>query len=323
MSKKHQKDFGRIYVFYHAAKTASFSRAARSLGLSRTMITQAVEALEESLSARLFNRTTRSFTMTRQGELLFERAERMVQEFDSMLAEFEDDAQEVRGRIVLQLPAVLDIAPVHATLASYLQRHPKVTLDIVTGNEVSYMAARNVDLALHLGPLQNCSFHAKQVHTFETCLVGSARHIERCGRPQHPGELHQHQVFRDAQLMPGEKLVLRDPQTGKQQAFAVGRFSAVNSDRTALAFAASGHGLAQALDISCAELVRQGALLTLLPEWAVALPLSLVYLTKKAMPRSLRLLIDTLAEELPAALAIAPSGRHNCRPMEFRAAALS
>ena len=83
------------------------------------------------------------------------------------------------------------------------------------------------------------------------------------------------------------------------------------------------HGLAQALDISCAELVRQGALLTLLPEWAVALPLSLVYLTKKAMPRSLRLLIDTLAEELPAALAIAPSGRHNSRPPEFRAAALS
>lgn len=309
MSKKHQKDFGRLFIFYHAAKTASFSRAARSLGLSRTMITQSVEALEESLSVRLFNRTTRSFSMTKQGELLFERAERMVQEFECMLAECEADAQEVRGRIALQLPAVLDIPAVHATLARYLQQHPKVTFDIASGNEVSTMAARNIDIALHLGALQNSSLHAKQVHTFGTCLVGSARYFEQAGPLRHPSELQQHQVFRYAHLMPGDKLMLRDPQTKQQQAFPLGRVSNVNSERSALAFAQSGHGLANALDISCAEFVKQGLLLPMLPEWTVPVPLSLVYLTKKAMPRSLRLLIDTLALELPAALAVPAAAR--------------
>lgn len=307
MSKSnHPKDFGRLYIFYSVAQHASFSGAAKHLGLSRTMISQAVEGLEASLSVRLFNRTTRSFTMTRQGELLFERAGRMVLEFECAQAEFGMDAAETKGKISLQLPSALEIPAVHGVLAKYMERNPQVTFDMSHGYDINSMAARNVDIALHLGALQDSSLHAKQIHLFRTFALGSAEYFEQFGALLHPNELMRHQVFSYRPLLQGDTWLFRDPDTRQLQAYPMGRISTVDSERTALAFAESGRGIASALEISCTEQVRRGTLIPILRAWTLPIPLSLVYLSKKAMPRCLRLLIDTLAAELPAALSVQP-----------------
>lgn len=293
-----------MFVFYHVAKRASFSSAAKQLGMSRTMITQSVEGLENSFSVRLFNRTTRTFNLTEQGEKLYEYVQRMMQEFDDVCDEFGSESVEAKGKISLQLPGVLDVPAVHEVLSSFMERNPQVSFDISTVDRVGDMATRHVDVALHVGPLVDSSLHARQIHLFDTFILGSAAYFERHGVPEHPRELELHQVFNYRHCLTGDKWIFKHPSTRKEQAFPIGRFTTVDSERQLVSFAESGRGIASALDISCVEQLNSGRLVPVLRDWTYQIPLFVVYVSKKSMPKSLRSLIDSLTEELPKALQV-------------------
>lgn len=302
MSKDHKKEFGRMFIFYHVARQASFSGAAKYLGMSRTMVTQAVEGLEQTFSVRLIHRTTRSFNLTEQGARLFERAQRMVQEYDDACAELHSEAVEAKGKIVMQIPGVLDIPEVHGVLARFMAAHPQVSFDISNLDRVGDLVERQVDLALHIGPLGDSSYHARQIHRFRTFILGSPAYFAAHPAPAHPAELEQHQVFNYRHCLTGDKWILVDPASGEQQTFSIGRHVVVDSERLLVSFAANGRGVASALDVSCAAQLNAGSVVPVLEQWTYPVPLYLVYVSKKSMPRSLRMLLDVLTVELPAAL---------------------
>jgi DNA-binding transcriptional LysR family regulator len=76
-----------LNVFVQAAETRSFVAAGRILGISASGIGKSVSLLEESLGVRLFHRSTRSVTLTAEGEMFLERARRILGEFDAAEAE--------------------------------------------------------------------------------------------------------------------------------------------------------------------------------------------------------------------------------------------
>lgn len=303
--KNHKKDFGRMFIFYHVAKQASFSAAATHLGLSRTMITQAVVNLEKAFSVRLFHRTTRSFSLTQQGNQLFVHAQRMYSVFENACSELRSEASEPIGKISVQIPGVLlDVPGVHAILVKFMEAHPQVTFDISNLDRVGDLVERHIDLALQVGPLQDSSYYARLVHTFDTYILGSPDYLARHGWPAHPSELETHRVFNYRHCSSGDKWMLQDPETKVHQAFPFGRSMTVDSERLLVSFAEKGQGISSALDIACAHAINEGRLVPLLKDWTYQIPLYLVYVQKKFVPKSLRMLIDVLVEELPHALKV-------------------
>src|SRR5262245_6517118 len=116
-------------TFVRIADTGSISRAARSLGLSVGMASRHLQWLENELGAQLIRRTTRRIDMTEAGNQFLERARQV-------LADVEDAKQAVRpghaiaGRLVLSVPACLGVGKIVPLLPSFLEKHPRLRLDL-------------------------------------------------------------------------------------------------------------------------------------------------------------------------------------------------
>ncbi len=310
VSKDHKKDFGRMFVFYQVAKHSSFSAAAKSIGMSRTMVTQTITGLEESFSIRLFHRTTRSFGLTEQGATLFEHASKMVKEFEEACRDLRSDAKEPKGKITLQIPGVLDVPQLHNVLSGFLEKNPQITFEIRTQDRVGDLVESHVDVALHVGDLHDSSYHAKRVHEFDTFILASPEYLRRHKRPVHPDELERHKVFNYRHCLTGDRWIFREPATDNYPSYFVGKATKVDSERLLVSLAESGQGIASALDISCIDQIKAGRLVPVLEDWTYKIPLFLVFASNKSMPKSLRLLIDVLTRELPTALQVGVPGTH-------------
>lgn len=293
-----------MFIFYHVAKQASFSSAAKHLGLSRSMITQAIGHLEKTFSVQLFHRTTRTFILTEQGNKLFAYAQRMNKDFEEAYAELRSVSNEPKGKIAIQIPGVLlDVPAVHEILSKFMEDNPRVTFDITSQDRVGDMVGGHVDVALHVGPLEDSSYYYKEIHHFDTYILGSPEYFIRHPKPEHPSELEKHPVFNYRHCLTGDKWIFLNPQTKEKQGFPIGKFTTVDTERLLVSFAESGRGISSALDISCADQLNQGKLVPILENWTYQIPLQIVYVSKK-MPKSLKMLIDVLVKELPKALAV-------------------
>ena len=309
VSKDHKKDFGRMFVFYEVAKHSSFTAAAKSMGMSRTMVTQTITGLEESFAIRLFHRTTRSFSLTEQGAKLFEHAAKMIAEFEEACRDLRSDARELKGRITLQIPGVLDVPQLHDILTEFLEANQQISYEIRTQDRVGDLVENQVDIALHVGSLGDSSYRARTVHEFDTFILASPDYLKRHKAPQHPSELEQHKVFNYRHCLTGDRWILREPGTENYPSFFVGKATKVDSERLLVSMAERGQGITSALDISCVDQLNSGRLVPVLEDWTYKVPLSLVWASNKSMPKSLRLLIDVLTEKLPGALKVSVAKR--------------
>src|SRR5690242_4947808 len=99
-------EFAELAAFAAIAEHQSFAKAAVSLGLGRSTLSQTLRELEERLGVRLLNRTTRSVSLTDAGVRLLARVGPALGELTSAVAEVRDDRDQPTGllRLVIQPP---------------------------------------------------------------------------------------------------------------------------------------------------------------------------------------------------------------------------
>jgi DNA-binding transcriptional LysR family regulator len=93
-----------LEVFVRVASSGSLSAAGRSMGLSQSMVTKHLAALEARLGVSLFHRTTRRLSITDAGRNYLESAERILGEFDAANSSVAADRFEPRGMLRLNVP---------------------------------------------------------------------------------------------------------------------------------------------------------------------------------------------------------------------------
>ena len=98
---------GSILAFVRVAESGSFAKAAKALGVSSSAVSKSVARLEERLETRLFQRTTRTLTLTEEGNLFFHRCEKVLSELDDAERSMRDRADNPAGILKVGLPAAL------------------------------------------------------------------------------------------------------------------------------------------------------------------------------------------------------------------------
>src|SRR5688572_32817227 len=119
-----------LHAFLVLAEQRSFTRAAALCHLSQPAFSALVRALEHTVGARLFDRTTRSVELTAEGRVLIEPARRMLRDADAMLADVRDHAARRRGRVAIALLPSLAAGWLPPLLADFHARHPGIELDV-------------------------------------------------------------------------------------------------------------------------------------------------------------------------------------------------
>jgi DNA-binding transcriptional LysR family regulator len=113
-----------MQVFASIAVPGSLSAAARSLGMSQTMATKHVAALEARLGVKLLHRTTRRLTLTEAGRTYLDAVERILGEVNDADAEAAAGAVEVRGTLRLNAPVSFGVREIAPLIPRFLQNHP-------------------------------------------------------------------------------------------------------------------------------------------------------------------------------------------------------
>jgi DNA-binding transcriptional LysR family regulator len=187
-----------LTAFVRAGETGSFSRVARELGMSQPSISRMVASLEERLGVKLLLRSTRRVAPTDAGRAFLERARQILGDLDDA----ENAARGIdslRGMLRLALSGAFGVREVIPRLPGFVERHPKLGIELLISDRTEDLIAEGADMALRLGPLADSGFGARLLGKAPRLAVASPVYLARRGTPQTPADLAKH----DCILGPG------------------------------------------------------------------------------------------------------------------------
>jgi DNA-binding transcriptional LysR family regulator len=285
-------------VFVRVAAHHSFAVAARELGLSRAGVSKHVLALEQSLGARLLNRNTRRLSLTEVGGVVFERYSQILEEIEEV--ENSAGAQHTAPRGVLRVVSSVSFGITHlgALIAAYLAQYPEVSIDLVLNDRVIDLIEEGFDVAVRIGRLADSSLIARRLAPIRFALCASPDYVARCGVPQRPSDLHDHECVVYTARQGSGQWRLTGPDGAEETVHISGRLRANNGNLLRVAVL-NGRGIGFAPTFLVGEDLTAGRLVCVLPDHVpVEEELAALYPHRRQLSGKVRSFVDFLAERL-------------------------
>lgn len=285
-------------VFVRVAKAGSFAGAARDLGISRAMATKHIMSLERSLDTRLFNRTTRSLSLTEVGFSYLERCQQILLDVEEMEAAVTHLQSEPRGLLKVSAPPVIGATHIAPALAEFLKIHDELSVEIILrGGEID-LIDEGVDIAIYLGELKDSSLIARKLARSDLVVCGSPAYFERYGIPNEPEDLIDHNCLVNWAIAPRDRWKFKGV-LGEREIKVSGRIQSNVADPIRMA-ADDGLGLVMLPKYIVGRDIEKGKLQVVLEQYSVApLEIHAVYPHRKYLSAKVRDFLDFLQEWLP------------------------
>jgi DNA-binding transcriptional LysR family regulator len=291
-------DFAELRAFAAVVERASFVRAAASLGMTPSALSQTIRQLETRLGVRLLNRTTRSVAPTAAGQRLHARLAPTVQEMEAAVAEAVAASGRAMGPLRINAPRLAVVRLIAPRLARFHRAWPEVTLDLVVDEGLSDIVAGRFDAGIRFGArLEKDMIAVRLTPDIEMMAVASPDYLAQRGRPQVPADLHRHSCINFR--FPGDGTIYRWQleKDGKTLEMAVEGALTANDPDLLVDAALQGLGIAYVADQRLRPLIREGRLKRVLADWSRPFPgLFLYYSNRHHPPPALRAFIDCLRE---------------------------
>lgn len=179
-------------VFAKVAATGSFSAAGRSLGLSQTMVTKHIAALEARLGVKLLHRTTRRLSITEAGRLYLDSAERILADVEAADSAVAADRFKPRGVLRLNAPVSFGSRQIAPMLSAFTRQYPQVTIELGLIDRYVNLAEEGWDLAIRIGSLTDSSLIARRIAPCRTVVCAAPSYLAAHGTPRTAAELSRH-----------------------------------------------------------------------------------------------------------------------------------
>jgi DNA-binding transcriptional LysR family regulator len=287
-----------IECFVRSAEAGSFSEAARRLSMTSAAVGKNVAKLEANLGVRLFQRSTRSLTLTEAGERFLREVSDGLASIQSAVANLASAGGQPAGTLKISMGTGFGRSYIVPLLGEFLQRYPAILPDWHFENRRVDMVAEGFDAALGGGFDLPEGVVARTLSPAHGVLIASPDYLATHGAPRSPSELAQH-----------EGIVIRSPQTGRirsrtlrnranEQAPVDLRVRMTMSDPDAACDAAEqGLGIALVAMQTAVLRLEKGTLVRMLPDWHVDMGLlSLYFPAQKLLPAKTRAFVDFVVE---------------------------
>jgi DNA-binding transcriptional LysR family regulator len=188
-----------ISVFVDVVEAGGFARAADRLALTRSAVGKSIARLEERLGVRLFHRTTRSQSLTEEGQLYFEKCLRALEEVRSAEAMIESGRREVAGRLRVTMPVLFGRYCVEPILLGLAREHPKLELDLRYSDAVADLVGEGYDLAVrNRSPGEGTGLQTRRIAVQRKVFCAAPGYLAARGTPSTPQDLAGHDILMHA-----------------------------------------------------------------------------------------------------------------------------
>ena len=278
----------------------SFSKAGRILNMAPSSVTRNIDHLENELGVTLFKRSTRQLILTEEGNIFLEGANKLLAQASDLTESLKIVNGEPEG--VLRISVFESFGRIHVSpfLSEFLEKYPKVKVEIELENRMVDLIAEEVDLAIRIGRPIDSALRARKLLPNHTLVCASPEYIDKYGVPAIPDDLVSHNCL--ALSNKRQKNYWHFCKSKKFKKIPVkGNLTSLGGTPI-LQAALNGTGVAQIPNWMIVDYVQEGKLVVCLQDWECSLHESTsgevyaVYRNNNYIKPSIRAFIDFLVE---------------------------
>lgn len=187
--------FKAMQTLVRVVEAASFSDAARQIGVGQPSVSKVVRRLEAKLGVKLLARTTRGLSVTEAGERYYAMARRALDAADDADSAARGAAAGLTGRLCVSAAVTFGRLQIVPRLPAFFEAHPDLAIDLVLDDGATNLVGEGVDVALRLGSRIDSAFNGRVIASARRRVVAAPEYFARRGAPDRPAALAHHQAI--------------------------------------------------------------------------------------------------------------------------------
>lgn len=287
--------FDALQAFARVVEAGSFTKAAQTLHLSKTTVTQLVQQLEARLRVKLLHRTTRQVRVTPDGAAYYERVVRVLSELDDADTALSDASASPRGRLRVDVPSPFARLILMPALPEFHTRYPEIQLDMGVSDRIVDVIGDRVDAVLRGGEVTVSALVARRIGDLPLGVYAAPSYLQAAGTPSHPREIEdeRHRIVGFLRSSVG-RVASIEMRRGDETVDVRGRYAvAVDDGNAYLAAGLAGMGVLWLPRYMADAHAARGELVALLEDWALdPMPMYVAYPPHRHVSAKLRVFIE-------------------------------
>ncbi len=280
-------------VFVQVVDAGGFTRAAEQMHMPKATVSTLIQALENALSVKLLNRTTRQVNVTADGAAYYEHCRRILADIRDTEDSLSRTHASPTGRLRVEVPSGLGQRVIIPALPDFYRRYPGIAMEMGCGDRPVHLIEEGVDCAVRGGALPDSTLIARRIGILHFITCATPAYLAQHGRPAHPDELAAHECIN--YIMSSSKQMLAwDFERGGDSIRSTppGRFAVNNSEALMMAGLA-GLGIMQLPSFLVDDYLRDGQLERVLDDWDTdPVPLHVVYPQSRHLSATVRAFVE-------------------------------
>jgi DNA-binding transcriptional LysR family regulator len=290
--------FSELEFFVLVHRLGSLSAAARALDITPPAATLRLAAMEKRIGARLVNRSTRSLSLTPEGEIYLHHAVRLVDELRELDEVVSGSRREPRGTLRVNAPLGFGRTVIAPLVSAFTQQHPQVEVQLDVTDRPVDLIDTGFDLAIRFGELPDNRLNARRIMSNQRFLCASPTYLKQHGTPHTLGDLHAHRCIIHRQNNEAYG-VWRFIRHGRSEQIKVHGVLSSNDGDIVQGWALDGLGIVIRSEWDVTRYLESGKLERILPEFMLpSADLYAYYPGKQHQPARVRHFISFLAQQL-------------------------
>jgi LysR family transcriptional regulator, regulator for bpeEF and oprC len=283
-------------IFVQVVELRSFTRAADALQLHRPAVSKSLQQLEQTLGVKLLHRTTRSLSVTAEGDEIYQRAKTLLADVNDMMAIY-SPRQPPRGQLRIDVPLALAHSILIPALSDFQTRYPQIDIVLTASDRLTDLISEGIDCVIRLGELADSSFISRRMGELQMVTCAAPAYLEKYGAPKTPDDLRHHKAVCFFSDHSREVQEWQFNINGEVAARRPGYCMRVNNSDVLLSCGLAGLGMLHALRTALAPDIQAGRLTELFTDYpAVTKPVSILYPDRRYLPARVRVFIEWFSE---------------------------
>ena len=289
-------DLNDLVAFLAVAKERSFTRAAATLGVSQSALSQTIRGLEARIGLRLLTRTTRSVAPTEAGERLLRNVGPRIEEINEELLVLDRLREKPSGTIRISATENAATSVLLPVLEHFLPEYPDITVELVVDYGLTNIVEEQCDAGVRAGETVAQGMIAVPIGPpLRMAVVGSPSYFARQPRPGKPQDLTSHNCINLRLPTHRGLFVWKFGKGGRELRVRVGGQLVFNSASLMLNAAVAGLGLAFLTEQQVRPHLEDGRLVQVLEDWCEPFPgYHLYYPDRRQATPAFALLVEAL-----------------------------
>jgi LysR family transcriptional regulator, regulator for bpeEF and oprC len=289
-----------LQTFARVVELGGFTKAADSLQLSKTTVSDLVQSLEARLGVRLFQRTTRRVKVTPEGAAFYERCAGILADLEEAEASVMQARVAPKGRLRVDVPSAFGRLFVIPALPQFLARYPDLRLEIGTGLRPVHLLEEGVDCVVRIGEQPDSSLVARRIGTVTFICCASPEYVRAHGVPRTPDDVSAHKCVTFMSNRTRRVLDWEFVQDGRKVQLTLDGVLAVNDHDANVVAGLMSLGIVKVPDYVARPYLESGQLMQVLTDWtAEQEPIAVMYPQSRHLSAKVRIFAEWVGELLP------------------------